>query len=206
MENATQALVIAGGVLIAVMIISLGIYLFSSASVISESYDATMSENDIQQFNNKFQIYSKKYKSDGAESEKTFNLASEVVSAVNLAYSINKKNNYDKQASVDVIIDFPEINNADWKKKVYAIWPDKRIEANKIYCISGLPSSRIISTTPNESNSKDLNVFLDEFSKDNSEKFKDNLKRAYYYGFNGEVKIDSQTGLVNQVIFTVFEF
>ena len=57
MENASKALIMAGGVLLGVIIISLGVYLFSSyAKYSSNAYDR-MEAAQIEQFNAKFLKY-----------------------------------------------------------------------------------------------------------------------------------------------------
>ena len=55
MENASKALIIACAILLAILIISLGILIYNQASGIVSSN--SMSEVDIQTFNNKFTQY-----------------------------------------------------------------------------------------------------------------------------------------------------
>ena len=55
MENATKALMIAAAVLVAILIISLGIGIFNSAS--EQMGDMDMTEYQVQQFNDKFESY-----------------------------------------------------------------------------------------------------------------------------------------------------
>ena len=55
MENATKALMIAAAVLVAILIISLGIGIFTSAS--EQMGDMDLSEYQVQEFNNKFKNY-----------------------------------------------------------------------------------------------------------------------------------------------------
>ena len=55
MENASKALIIAGAILLAILIISLGILIYNQASGIVGNN--TMSEVDIQTFNQKFTQY-----------------------------------------------------------------------------------------------------------------------------------------------------
>jgi len=52
MENASKALIIAGAILLAILIISLGIIIFSQAESVVDSN--AMSELEMQQFNTKF--------------------------------------------------------------------------------------------------------------------------------------------------------
>lgn len=54
MENASNALIIAGTVLIALIIISLGIYLAISNSKIQEAYIKNLTTQEIDKFNSKF--------------------------------------------------------------------------------------------------------------------------------------------------------
>lgn len=55
MENASKALIIAGAILLSILIISLGILIFSQAQDTINSVN--MSEQEIQAFNNKFTPY-----------------------------------------------------------------------------------------------------------------------------------------------------
>lgn len=54
MENSANALLIAGGILIAMLILSMGVYLFVSYSDLGTSYEKTLEENEIQKFNANF--------------------------------------------------------------------------------------------------------------------------------------------------------
>lgn len=74
MENASKALLIAGGVLITMIVASFGVYLYGVYHAHSENMLAAMSEKEISQFNAKFLAYEGR------------NLTpNEVVSLVNLA-------------------------------------------------------------------------------------------------------------------------
>ena len=57
MENASKALLIAGGVLIAILIITLGITLFTNTSSVSKTYDASKYSEEVNTFNNNFTKY-----------------------------------------------------------------------------------------------------------------------------------------------------
>lgn len=54
MENASKAFLIAGGVLIAILILSLGVYLFTTYSQLGTTYEGTIQENEIKKFNSNF--------------------------------------------------------------------------------------------------------------------------------------------------------
>lgn len=54
MENAAKGLIMAGGILIAVIVLSLGVYIFTTFSEGTEPYNKTFTEQEIWAFNNKF--------------------------------------------------------------------------------------------------------------------------------------------------------
>ena len=57
MENASKALIMAAGVLLGIMIISLAVYLFSNFGGTSSQIHANIEENQIAQFNSQFTQY-----------------------------------------------------------------------------------------------------------------------------------------------------
>lgn len=57
MENASKALVMAGGVLIGVLILTLMVALFSNASTISKEYEETKHQEAVESFNANFIKY-----------------------------------------------------------------------------------------------------------------------------------------------------
>ena len=57
MENATKALLIAGGVLIAIVIISIAVFLFISFSDRIKEYTEIISATELQKFNSKFEVH-----------------------------------------------------------------------------------------------------------------------------------------------------
>lgn len=75
MENATKALLIAGGVLIAIIILTIGVTLYSMYSDQAKEYNQMVTTTEIQKFNSKFDVYV----------GRTDITAQEVVSVVNLA-------------------------------------------------------------------------------------------------------------------------
>lgn len=178
MENATQALFMAAGVLIAVMIISLGVYLFSSTSSIGESYERRMSETEMLKFNNKFEPFNKISKSkdvtitDLEGNEKTltiyynYNTISDVVSAINLAMNINEKNNHDSGSGVIVTAQGLGID---------------------------LQTDNILNV--------DLNELLLDYSENKLILVNNSNQRIYKYYFDGEV-IQDDTGYVHEIKFT----
>lgn len=54
MENASNALLISGGILIAMLIIAMGVIIFSNYSEIGQTYDQTLQATEVQKFNANF--------------------------------------------------------------------------------------------------------------------------------------------------------
>lgn len=57
MENATKALLMAGGVLIAIIIIGVMVAMFGSTGKVTQSYDKLSSQEEITKFNSNFTKY-----------------------------------------------------------------------------------------------------------------------------------------------------
>ncbi|MBP3596709.1 MAG: hypothetical protein J6J60_04845 [Clostridia bacterium] len=214
MENATQALFMAAGVLIALAVISLGIMFFSSASSIGESYELKMSAVEIQKFNNQFEKFSKQPQYVGSENVFCdYNSISDVVSAINLAHNINSNNQYEQDVGIQVCISGLNAVDRDIPKMV-GINPSiqkycKKNNINDNHCVYDLKNSDkeiyddsyCITVTTTE-NLIDLNKLLQMF---NISKLNDNNERIYKYGFKGETKFNSKTGLIDIVKFELEE-
>lgn len=89
MENASKALIIAGAILLSILIISLGIFIFNQASEITKS--SNLSEIEVLQFNEKFTSF---------EGEHV--RGSEVNSLLNRVVQNNIANQDDTSKQVDV--------------------------------------------------------------------------------------------------------
>ena len=57
MENASKALIMAGGILVGVLILSLMVYLFADFGSTSAQINAQNKQNQLTQFNSKFTVY-----------------------------------------------------------------------------------------------------------------------------------------------------
>ena len=94
MENASQALIIAGTILIALLVLSIGVYLVSTHKVVGESYDQSMGTAELLKFNSRFTAF------EGRDDI----TAQEIVTLYNYVKSYNVENDPD--------INFiPEIND-----------------------------------------------------------------------------------------------
>lgn len=81
MENASKALLIAAGVLIGIMVLSVGVYLFSDFSNTSSQISKTIYDNQLEQFNSQFTKYL----------GRTDITAHDIVTVCNLARDNNRK-------------------------------------------------------------------------------------------------------------------
>ncbi len=57
MENASKALLMAGSILIAMLVISIGVYIFLTASDLGSAYEQRMEIAEIEKFNSNFIIF-----------------------------------------------------------------------------------------------------------------------------------------------------
>ena len=104
MENAVKALLIAAGVLIGVMVLSLGITLLDSLSEYSVDTQKQIDANARQKFNEQFTRY--------IDTNLTIQ---DVVTAANAAYENNTKNGLTESSDNNyyVIVNMPENNNLE---------------------------------------------------------------------------------------------
>lgn len=87
MENASKALLIAGGVLLAIMIISLGVYLFANFGGVTAQIGKNIEESQISKFNSQFTT------NEGKDNVTIY----DVVSMANLATQNNQQYGFQKQ-------------------------------------------------------------------------------------------------------------
>ena len=86
MENATKALYIAAGVLMGIMILSLGVMLFSSLQSYIDEYKEQIEFNELNTFNNKYQKY--------VDTEQNLTIQ-DIITVAGLAYEDNSSFNID---------------------------------------------------------------------------------------------------------------
>ena len=93
MENATKALLLAAGVLITIIVITLGVTLYSTFSNQTRGYSQVISNNQVQKFNSRFIVFL----------EREDITALEVVTAINLG----------KEYNVNILLDREEFTNSE---------------------------------------------------------------------------------------------
>ena len=102
MENASKALYMAGATLIAILIISAMVYVFSRAANVGETYQKKEEVLAINAFNARFSYLD----SSGIDDDnlELLNKASDVVTALNLAYDVNEKNGFEELNGVGIYV------------------------------------------------------------------------------------------------------
>lgn len=93
MENASKALMMAAGVLLGIMLLSVMIYVFRAGAKVNESYDNTQISYHLELHNSKFEFYNRQN-----------NTVMDMISLANIAYDINKESDYDSGIAVKVEI------------------------------------------------------------------------------------------------------
>ena len=95
MENASKALIMAAGVMISLMILSIGIILFSEYGQLGSMYSNKMSEQEVLKFNSNFTSYE----------NRTDITAYEIVSLINFV------TDYKEKTDIEVTVDYPNRDN-----------------------------------------------------------------------------------------------
>lgn len=107
MENASKALLMAGGVLIGILILTLAVYLFMSFGAQSEEMHNRMADHQLTEYNAQYTIY------DGRSDITIY----DIISLANLAYENNQKyidyNTYEEEYKVKVIFYGRDIADPD---------------------------------------------------------------------------------------------
>lgn len=91
MENASKALLIGTGVLIAILIIYVAMRMFSSASGVTESYHSKESSSEIAKFNSNFTKYVGAVVKNGNLSNQTYATIHDIITVSNFAWEYNIK-------------------------------------------------------------------------------------------------------------------
>ena len=104
MENATKALLIAGSILIAILLIAVGVRIFNSTQGTADNAETTMNATEIATFNNKFLKYNGKQSGSQLKS-----LANEVIA--HNANSTRKVSFAGKTDSSDIILAISSVDS-----------------------------------------------------------------------------------------------
>lgn len=139
MENASKALIMAGGVLIGILIISLAVYLFTDFGSTSAQINAQNSQKQITEFNSKFTAYEGYKDKDG-------NWKITIYDIITLAGYAKENNEYYKDVEdeqISVKINDVEIqNNTNKQNQILIEDNSKNGIINKFECASIKYNSR----------------------------------------------------------------
>jgi len=91
MENASKALLMAGGVLLALMILTVGIILYNSFSNTTDQYAERLSTTELNEFNTKFEVFR----------GRTDITAQEIASLINMVVEYRNKTPMNVEISVN---------------------------------------------------------------------------------------------------------
>ena len=190
MENASKALIIAGGVLIGVLILTSFVLVFRSAAKTNQNYDEEQSARQLELYNSQFEVYNK---SD--------NTIIDLLSVINLAYDTNVSSNYDKQNSVDITIQanslYFMLKNSDKIKKNKILKSSSEnigmnsIDENNIISIYKLTNSNFSDLEIDKTGSlKDDTLLMSRLSNDGKTIFKYLFKctGVTYHTINGKIE------------------
>ena len=138
MENATKALLIAAGVLIGMMILSMGVYLYYSIGSYVERSQEQIAQQEVDKFNTQFYNYQ-------SDENEIFSFQ-DVVTAANLAYENNIK------------YEFP--NNINELKSVISAGNDNYVQVVLNKCIIGNAEQNSVNLEMYVGNKEALAVIL----------------------------------------------
>lgn len=181
MENASKALIMAGGLLISILVASFMILVLRKAGKINAEYDAQMSDNELARFNSQFELY--------AREDNTF---FDVITVANLAYDINKKNGYDSKNSVTVKI--KEGNTVKYK-----ILPQS-IEKNHFFKGESSETIYIYNDVQTDLEEKSMIDYYTDGIEQN-----EGFKYNYLFSCQNDIHYNGITGKVDEIIFTIVE-
>lgn len=176
MENASKALIMAAGILISIMVISFMIFVLRKAGSMSAQYDQQIAENELTKFNGQFEVYAKE--------DNTF---FDVLTVANLAWDVNKKNNWDEQTGVTIKI----INENNDNMVEYSILPNQSLKRD--YFFVGEDVTRpvyIYNEAQSNLENKSIIDYYTQRKQPNNEEYiyRFNCQKITYNDITGKVK------------------
>lgn len=172
MENASKALLMAGGILIAILTIGLVAYLLNSSGQLLQGEENTDLAEQIEAFNKEYEAYNRKLMR-----------GTDIISIINKVNSNNKK--YEDIPEYQMTVDFTLIEDLGYTKK------EKKVEGKTVVVVE-MGDKTIPKGTYNNNDSKWNEI------KNNVEAFTD-FKRRVFDCTNME--FNKQTGRVYKMSF-----
>ena len=178
MENASKALLMAAGVLIGIMVLSLAVYLFVTFGSTSAQMHQQKEQDQLNQFNSQFTSY------EGKEDLTIY----DVITVANLATENNKYNEFDTKKSL------PQ-NNKVSENYIWVVVSSREYSTGKILTFGKEKDSAFINKEYNDVINGDLRQIGSNYSTFGEDAY-------YLYKYKCETDISSITGRVYKVIFT----
>jgi hypothetical protein len=215
MENAIKAFYMAAGLLIALMVISAGVYVFRNGARLGATYESTVSTEQVSKFNSQFEVYGKKTNqtteaAQGYSFVEKGNTASDIITCANLAMSINSQNEYDMQNAVEVVV----VIDSHTK---YYVYPIENQPKNSFIKSLNLETAKTTSSFTG-TNSLDFYEFLKEYTQVrivdvSSTEYNSTSETIYKYYFdvdadengvaNQGLTYSDVTGKITKIVFTI---
>lgn len=117
MENVSQALYMAAGVLVAMMIIGVFVYVFKEGAQVSQNFEQRQAQEQLELFNSKFVAF-----------QKENNTISDMISVINLAINTNNNVEFDPNKSVTI-----DIRVGSSNENYFSITSKYQIEKNYVF-------------------------------------------------------------------------
>ena len=180
MENASKALLMAAGVLIGIMVLSLAVYLFVTFGSTSAQMHQQKEQDQLNQFNSQFTSY------EGKEDLTIY----DVITVANLATENNKYYEFDTKKSL------PQ-NNKVSENYIWVVVSFREYSTGigKILTFGKEKDSAFINKEYNDVINGDLRQIGSNYSTFGEDAY-------YLYKYKCETDISSITGRVYKVIFT----
>ncbi len=173
MENASKALIIAGGMLLAMMLLAMIVYVGSSMGDMAESQDRKIATEQLKEFNETYLAYNK-----------TRMYGTDVITVVNKTVDYNKRLGTDEEEyKINIVLNLK--NNFDRTKQIVTEYGDGRIEEG---------SSQVLLEGSLKTGTYQL------FEREGSMKMNDNI--IQFFNQKSDDKITNTYGTTKQTTFT----
>lgn len=209
MDNSIKALYIAAGMLLGVMILGVWVYLFRQGASLGQNYEADRNTERIQAFNSQFEKYtvitSQRNADYGYSFDEKGNIPSDVITCANLAYNINRKNDFDENNCVEICVNVSP-------SKIYYIH-SAQAQPQNYFLINIQKANARNALSYNVANSSTCMGFY-EFMKEynnvkivniSSTQYSSSAETIYEYYFDvlpDGIHYNQDTGKVDELIFT----
>lgn len=218
MDNAVQGFYMAAGMIIALMVLSVMIYMFRSGATMGEHYEINQETAQVTKFNGQFDAYAKVTQQLGAEHGFSFvtkgNTASDVISCANLAVTVNERAGFEEENKLDVVV--------ICEGKTYSVYSLSKTPRDAFLVDIPYTTARSMSTF-NEDDGSTLKFysFLKEYNVARmvdirSAEYNSNGETIYKYYFDVNldesghnpghgITLSEVTGKVDKIVFTIYE-